>query len=105
MFWISIISTEIIFYWKFFDFKFSFYFKTEKKCYKGLLETKKIKPPYSSNLGEALEAFLDHLMPIRKGHHLTGKQGIEVCDAAFTGTNGEHLADFPGKSSGCSSAA
>lgn len=57
MFWISIISTEIIFYWKFFDFKFSFYFKTEKKCYKGLLETKKIKPPYSSNLGETPEAF------------------------------------------------
>lgn len=69
------------------------------------METKKIEPPYSSNLGEALEAFLDHLMPVRKGHHLTGKQGIEVCDAAFTGANGEHLVDFPRKSSECSSAA
>lgn len=28
---------------------------------------KKIEPFRSSNLGEALEAFLDHLMPIRKG--------------------------------------
>lgn len=61
---------------------------------------KKIEPPYSSNLGEALEAFLAHLMPIRKGHHVRGKQGIEVCDAAFIGANG----DFPGKSSECSSA-
>lgn len=37
-------------------------------------------------------------MPIRKGHHLTGKQGIKVYDAAFTTANSEHLADFPGKS-------
>lgn len=43
--------------------------------------------------------FLDHLMPIRKGHHLTGKQGLEGCDAAFIGANGEYLVDFPGKSS------
>lgn len=91
----------MLFCWKFFNFKFSFYFKTEKKCYKGLSGTKKkIEPPYSSNLGEALEAFLDCLMPIRKGHHVRGKQGIEVCDAAFIGANG----DFPGKSSECSSA-
>lgn len=60
----------------------------------------KIEPPFSSNLGEELEASLDHLMPIRKGHHLRGKQGTELCDAAFSGANG----DFPGKSSGCSSA-
>lgn len=37
-------------------------------------------------------------MPIRKGHHLTGKQGIKVYDAAFTGANSEYLADFPRKS-------
>lgn len=65
----------------------------------GAFGKKKIEPPYMSNLGEALEAFLDHLMPIRKGHHLSGKQGLEGCDAAFSGANGEHLVDFPGKSS------
>lgn len=37
-------------------------------------------------------------MPITNGCHLTRKQGIKVYDAAFTGANGEHLADFPGKS-------
>lgn len=67
MFWILIIWIKIIFYWKFFNFKFSSYFKTEKNVTGGFWkQQQKIEPPYSSNLGGTLEAFLDHLMPIRK---------------------------------------
>lgn len=68
-------------------------------------QRKKIKPPHSSNLGEATEGFCIificralYLTSIGKGHHLTGKQGIIMYDTAFAGANVEHLADFPGKS-------
>lgn len=44
----------------------------------GAFGNKKIELPYSSNLGEALEAFLDHLMPIRKGHHLHLQENREL---------------------------
>lgn len=66
---------------------------------------KNFKPLQSRNLGEAVEIFGIIsirwgmiLASVRKEHHPTGKQGISAYDAAFTGANGEHLADFLGKS-------
>ena len=69
------------------------------------LVKRKIKPSYNSNVAETPEflwiIFTNWglvLKSIRKGYYLTGKQGVKVSDAAFTGADGEHLAGFPGKS-------
>lgn len=55
-------------------------------------------------LGEAVEIFgiistrWDVVLASsRKEHHPTGEQGVSAYDAAFTGANGEQLADFLGK--------